>query len=561
MDTADTAFEDIDKGIDSLKDELQRNFSKKNYRKIHDSANMILKKSAKINYLKGIYGALNLLGNASFNICDYEKSQSYFFDSIKVAEEMKDDKSLAFGLNNIGIILFRLKKFEKALDYYKRSLEIKLKHDNRASISTTYNNIGLIYHNLKDYDEALKYFKMSLKIDKDIDNRHAICRELNNIGLVWKYKKDLKRSLKSFQDSYNESKRIEYKKGMASALSNIAGHHLAAGNLDLALEKAFEGKALAKDIHSNNHLIYFYTTILEAYEKKKDYKNAVKYYKKYNALKDKVLSEDSNNKMLEMQIKYESEKKERESEIYKVKTEELSSLNAKKDKFFRIIHHDLLNPFTAMHSTATFLSKYYEKFDDKKRKNYIDMILGSSERLIKLMDNLFEWVKTQSGEIDYLPEKVDLKELTQHNLELFGNNINSKNIKISKKFCSSCYVDADRNMTDTIVRNLIANAIKFTFEGGKIKINSKCTAKKIMFSVEDNGMGIGEENMSKLFDVSQTFTTPGTNDEKGTGLGLILVKEFLDINNGKISVKSEPGKGTKFTVELPKYKFNQEENK
>jgi signal transduction histidine kinase len=551
-----TGSSEIDKEIVSLKDELQRNFSKKNYRKIHDRANILYKKSIKLNYPMGIYGALNLLGNASFNICDYEKAHSYFLDSVKLAEEMQDDKSLAFGLNNIGIILFRLKKYEKALDYYKKSLDIKLKHDNKASISTTYNNMGLIYHNLKDYDEALKYFKKSLKIDKEIDNRHAICRELNNIGLVWKFKKDPKKSLKSFQDSYKESKNIKYKKGMASALSNIASHHLAAGNYDKALEKAFEGKELAKEIHSSNHIIHFYTTILEAYEKKKDYKNAVKYYKKYTVLKDKIISEESHNKIVEMQIKYESEKKERESQVYRIKSEELSLINAKKDKFFRIIHHDLLNPFTAMHSTATFLSKYYDKFDDAKRKNYVYMILGSSQRLIKLMDNLFEWVKTQSGEIEYQPEMVDLKEITEHNLELLANNINSKNIKVSVKLCKNCFVDADRNMTDTIVRNLIANAIKFTFDEGEIRISSKCASKKISFSVEDNGMGIDGENMSKLFDVSQTFTTPGTNDEKGTGLGLILVKEFLDLNKGKISVESEPGKGTKFTVEFPKFKLN-----
>ena len=184
------------------------------------------------------------------------------------------------------------------------------------------------------------------------------------------------------------------------------------------------------------------------------------------------------------------------------------------------------------------------------------MILGSSERLIKLMDNLFEWVRTQSGEIDYQPEMVDLKEITEHNLELLANNINSKNINVSVKLCKKCFVDADRNMADTVIRNLIANAIKFTFDRGEISIKGKCSSNKVIFSVEDNGMGIDGENMSKLFDVSQTFTTPGTKDEKGTGLGLILVKEFLDLNKGRIFVESEPGKGTKFTVEFPKFKLN-----
>ena len=544
----------IDTEIQSLKDLLQRDFSKKNVKMLIDNATDIFRRSRDIEYIKGIYGALNLLGSVSFNICDYKKAQKFFLKSIDAAEEMKDEKNVAFGLNNIGIILYRLRKYEKALDYYERSLEIKLKYDDTASISTSYNNIGLVYHSMKDYDRALGYFNKALKIDEEIENKYALCRELSNIGLVWKFKKDLKKSLSFYKRSYKESVKASYEKGMATALSNISNHYLAQKQYGSALKKALEGEKIAKKIHSNNHLLHFYETIANSYEGEKNYKKALQYHKRYADLNDKIHSEQSHDRILEMQIKYESEKKERETEIYKIKSEELALLNSKKDRFFRIIHHDLLNPFTAMHSTAAFLIKFYDKIDSKKRKNYIEMIYSSSERLIKLMDNLFEWVKTQHGEIDYNPQKVDLKEITVYNLELLANNTSSKEITVKTDFCKNCYVDADRNMVDTAVRNLIANAIKFTFQGGSIKISTKCTKNMTKFSVEDDGTGIEPENLKKLFDVSQTFSTPGTKDEKGTGLGLILIKEFLAVNKGRISVESEPGKGSKFTIELPRYK-------
>ncbi len=547
------ARSEIDRTLEILKDEIQRNFNKENYEKIMFSASDVMKRSESIGYLKGKYGALNILGHASFTICNYEKSQEYFIESLKIAEEMNDGKNTAFALNNIGILFFRLKQFDKALDYYERALELKLKTADRSSLSTAYNNIGLVYNNLKDYDKALSYFNSSMKIDKNTGNVHALCRALNNIGLSWKYKGDKKKSLDFFNESYKISVGAGYNKGMASALSNISNHYLEEGKPELALEKGLEGEKLATAIHSNNHLLNFYGLIAECYEKLNDFENSLNYYKKHFVLKDVIFSEESQNKIFEMQVRYESEKKEKEAEIYRLKNEELKVINSTKDKFFRIIHHDLLNPFTAIHSTAGFLDKFYDKFDDDKRRNYIKMILGSSERLLKLMENLFEWVKTQSGEIDFKPEKTDLNEIVGYNIQLLGNNINSKSLDVEVKMSGACYAHSDRNMVDTIIRNLIANAIKFTREKGKIKISAKNHKDKIKISIEDNGIGIDKNNIKKLFKVSEAFTTPGTNDEKGTGLGLILVKEFLDLGGGKIKVKSDPGKGTKFTVELPKY--------
>ncbi len=547
------AKKEIDRTIEILKEEVLKNFSKENYEKIISGAAETLRISAEINYPFGRYGSLNILGNAAFTICDYNKSQEYFIGSLAVAEEMKDEKNIAFALNNIGILFFRMKQYEKALEYYEKALELKLRTAEKSSISTSYNNIGLVYNNLKEFDRALEYFERSLEIDEEIGNKHALSRVLNNMGLTWKHKGDRDRAIKCFEESYEISRKAAYNKGMASALSNICNYYFETGQYDISLEKGLEGERLAYAIHSNNHLLNFYSQISECYEKKGDFGNSLYYLKKHFSLKDQIMSEESKNKFFEMQVRYETEKKEKEAEIYKLKNEELSVLNSTKDKFFRIIHHDLLNPFTAIHSTAGFLYKFYDKFDDLKRKSYINMIVGSSERLLKLMDNLFEWVKAQSGEIDFKPEKTNLREIVDMNIQLLGNNINSKNISTEVRISRGCFVHSDKNMTDTIVRNLTANAIKFTNEGGKIIISARPLKNRVKLSIEDNGVGIERSNLKKLFRVEEAFSTPGTNEEKGTGLGLILVKEFLDICGGDISVKSDPGKGTKFTIELPRY--------
>lgn len=547
------AKKEIDRTIELLKDEVLKNFTKDNYQKIVSGAAETLLRSNEINYPRGKYGALNILGNAAFTVCDYNKAQKYFIESLVAADEMKDDKNIAFALNNIGIVYFRLKQFDKALEYYEKALAIKIRTAERSSISTAYNNIGLVYDNLKEFDKALEYFKKSMKIDRETGNKHALSRSLNNIGLVWKHKGDKNKSLKHFNESYEISRKDLYNKGMATALSNICTHYFETGEYDLSLEKGLEGEKLADSIHSNNHLLNFYGQISEAYEKKGDFENALIYLKKHFVLKDQIFSEESQNRIFEMQIRYESEKKEKEAEIYRLKNEELSDMNATKDKFFRIIHHDLLNPFTAIHSTADFLDKFYDKIDESKRRSYVKMILGSSERLLKLIDNLFEWVKAQAGEIDFVPEKINVREIVEYNLQLLGNNINSKELSTEIRIPAACFVNADRNMLDTIIRNLIANAIKFTGEGGRIVISARPVGEIVRLYVEDNGIGIEKSNIQKLFKVEEAFSTAGTNEEKGTGLGLILVKEFLDISGGKVYVKSKPGKGTRFTIEIPGY--------
>ncbi|MDA3884898.1 MAG: tetratricopeptide repeat-containing sensor histidine kinase [Candidatus Delongbacteria bacterium] len=541
----------ISTALGKLKEEVHYNFNGKNFQKITEKASALLKRSEKINYQAGRFSALNILGGACFNISDYEKAQKYYIESMAVANEMKDDIKIALSLNNIGIIFFTLKDYNKALEYYKKALDLKIKTNNQMGISTSYSNIGLAYNMLNESDKALDYFKKSLKIDKKTKNTHAECRALVNIGLALHNIGNTEKALEFYKKSYSLSKKNEYKKYIATALTNLASIYLEMGNTDKALEKALEGKELSQELHSNIHILHFYNVIHKAYKKNKEFEKAYNYLQKFIEFEEKVFKDESQNRIFDLQIKYESEQKAKETEFYRIKTEELSRINASKDKFFKIIHHDLLNPFTAIKSTSELLNNFYDNLTEKKKRSNIRNIYRSSEKILEFINNLFAWVKTQSGEIEFKPERIDISRLIKNNLEFFEHNLSKKEISTEENISKKYIIYADRNMTDTVCRNIIANAIKFTHHEGTIKISLRKYAGMIQLKVKDNGVGIERSRISNLFTISESVTTPGTDDEKGTGLGLILVKEFMDMNKGSIGVKSTPREGTEFTLKFP----------
>jgi two-component system sensor histidine kinase/response regulator len=167
------------------------------------------------------------------------------------------------------------------------------------------------------------------------------------------------------------------------------------------------------------------------------------------------------------------------------------------------------------------------------------------------LENLLQWARTQTDKIAFEPIVFNLKQLVEQNINLLKDNITTKNINIKHKITDSCDVYADRNMINTVIRNLLTNAIKFTHSGGDIAINSLRKDGHIEISIKDSGIGMSAEETEKIFRVDANFSRNGTDGETGTGLGLILCKEFIIKNGGKIWVESTPGKGSRFLFTLP----------
>ncbi len=232
-------------------------------------------------------------------------------------------------------------------------------------------------------------------------------------------------------------------------------------------------------------------------------------------------------------------------------SEELQKLNATKDKFFSIIAHDLKSPFNSIMGFSELLVEQITEKNYDGIEKYAGIILQSSQRAMDLLMNLMEWSHTQSGQMTFNPERFDLAKLIPDITLLFADIVGQKEIVIKCELPPKVPVFADQSMINTVLRNLISNAIKFTNPGGKILVTVIQEKNKLTVSIKDNGIGIPNDSIYKLFRIDENYSTRGTANETGTGLGLILCKEFIEKHGGEIWVESEVGKGSVFCFTLP----------
>lgn len=240
-------------------------------------------------------------------------------------------------------------------------------------------------------------------------------------------------------------------------------------------------------------------------------------------------------------------------DITEIKNNELKliELNATKDKFFSIIAHDLRNPFNNILGNVELLIENYDLLDDCKRKLFVEKVYSSSKNAFKLLENLLEWSRTQSNTIVFKPEPVNLLKICNEVTENLAPLASTKNIQIDIVAAPIISLYSDINMIKTVLRNLISNAIKYTNQNGNIHISAEICEKNVTVSVSDNGVGIDPRHINHLFDIQDKIPRNGTAGEKGTGLGLIICKEFIEKHKGKIWVESEPGKGSNFKFTIP----------
>lgn len=250
----------------------------------------------------------------------------------------------------------------------------------------------------------------------------------------------------------------------------------------------------------------------------------------------------------------------RKNEEIQRQKEALQQLNATKDKFFSILAHDIKSP---LNSLTAFLSIMTNHLDEMSREDILFMsnnLNKSVKNLYGLLENVLAWSRSQMGILEYKPQKIDIYALVEENLQLHSISAQNKGIELINLVEKNIYAFADINSVNAILRNLISNAIKFTSTDGKVIISASKEEDFIKISIEDTGIGMNEYALSKIFDISARYSTKGTANESGTGLGLVLVKEFVEKNNGQISVKSQEGVGTCFTFTLPKFEDDPKKN-
>jgi len=251
-----------------------------------------------------------------------------------------------------------------------------------------------------------------------------------------------------------------------------------------------------------------------------------------------------------------TERKKIEDELIESKAH-LKEANDSKDRFLTIIGHDLKSPFNTIIGFSQILLSKIEKEDNNGLGKYANIICDASRRALLLLNNLLEWSKTQTKRTAFHPEHFELKTVIDDVVELSNSASQQKSITISKNVHDTMLVFADVEILKAILRNLISNAIKYTNQEGEIVISAEQYSNELVVSVADNGVGISKKNMDNLFNIDYNCSTQGTNKEKGTGLGLLLCREFIEMHGGKIRVENNDTGGSTFYFSLPDAISNQ----
>lgn len=534
----------------------------------------------------------------------YELAIDYIRKSLAINEKLNINLYSSEDYLILSSIYIQIDDYDSAFIYIQKSLDLKLKMNDKAGIASCYGNMGIIYKARKDYTQAIELFNKSIAICKEIDSEAQLINNLLGLSDIYLLQQKHDDAYKYSKQAYAQAQQVKQVDLLKLTTEKVAVCAALLGLFEEAykfqvLHKSYSDKYLNEDnIKKITGLEYTYTYEKEKqaaeneFEKKVALKNEqikqqkiitlslvigfvllaiitilifrlfiINHRKKLILAKQKNEIEEKNVKLIQLNNEIESQKNEIENiltvlldknNIIEDQNVELKKLNATKDKFFNIIAHDLRGPIGSLVSFLEFLTDKNNNISQEKLSEFLVVIKDSAKSTYNLLKNLLTWAKSQRGEIDYIPTSNNLNELILSIVDLFEQSARQKNISIQTFIPEVIVFSFDLNMINTVIRNLLNNAIKFTQENGIIIISANKTNHVIEIQVKDSGVGIASYIMENLFkiDIKQQSTL-GTKGETGTGLGLILCKEFIEKHGGNIRVESELGVGSTFIVTLP----------
>lgn len=569
----------------------------------------------KNQYFEGIAMALSGLARIHSHWGEYDEALNKYQDALRFWEEIGNQEGIASLFSGIGQIYEDLESYERAFEYFKRSLDIYQELGNQREIVQLTLNIGDIYLRKQFFDKALEYYFRAQEIGKDIFNKKLKATTLSNIGEAYNKKGDYIKALRYQQESLALKEEIGDKKLLSITYTELGLVYFNVEDYKKALSYMQKGLDVAMEINFRMQINKCNLYLSNIYERTGNYKNSLKAYREYITGRENVNSEEKQRMLAELQAKYQLERKEKENERLRhaddlnsaqIRTQqliigfvlfillgsfalsiimhsryqqnrglniqlslknkeiedqqrnvenlnaELKEANASKDKFFSIVAHDLKNPFNSLLVLSKLLLDDYDTFTHEERKQFIQQIKSSAENTYSLLQNLLAWASTQSGKAVIIKETIDIAKLSQEAIILLKPIAKNKKISIESLVNSNTTAYADKNMISTVLLNLVSNAVKFTPHKGKIEVRAIEKNNHVEVEIADTGIGISDANMQKLFKPDVKFHTVGTDKEKGTGLGLLLCKEFVEKNDGAIWVESAEGQGSRFHFSLPK---------
>ncbi|MCU7494072.1 MAG: sensor histidine kinase [Ignavibacteria bacterium] len=557
--------------------------------------------------MHGVAASLNSIGGLLEHLGNYDQAMKNYYRAIDIEEANSDLKELSTSYSLVATLHYILQDYPRALEYCHRAIRIREKSKNAEGLSNSYELMGLINYDLKKFDESLKFNLLSLNVKRELNDKIGVAEVYHNIGMVYRLLNKFDIAINYFTKALRLREELGEKRGIASTLTSLGELYIVLGRYQLALNNFLRSREIRQEIKDKRGLTRSYFYLSTVYEKLGNYKKAYENQSLFFAYKDSLNKAQTLQKLTSMDMQYKNEKKDKEIALlqkdniiqktvrnsliagfilvtiiavgslaaYRSKkrtnllleeknreisshheelkrlNDELKVSNATKDKFFSIIAHDLRSPFFGFLGISDELEKNAENLDSKEISEYAGILNQSAKKIFNLVNNLLEWSLLQSCRINPELVRLNLHDEVENIKGLFLSSSLNKSITIVNKVDSYSLAVADKKMVETVLRNLISNAIKFTGTGGSISIGSQTKGEFLEISVTDTGIGIKEEVKEKLFSIDSAHSEKGTRGEAGSGLGLILCKELVEKNGGEISVESQPDKGTTFSFTLP----------
>jgi signal transduction histidine kinase len=558
------------------------------------------------------------IGTDYRDLGEYADAYLYLAQSFRTARSTahptrRDSLTMAIALHNMGTVFTALEQFDLAYQHLAFSEKMsETIHDEQGAVYSRY-EMGDLYSKKGDYDESEKHLLEASRLSKKMKIAFLLPRVRLHLATLYYHKEDFSRSL-AYYDSVCKDQTIRNNRFTLAECDLGSGQVMARlGKYDDAFRLVTRSLAVANQLHASNLALSNYEALADLHEARRDFEKALTYRHQYENLRDSIFSTSALGKLFQEQVRFQTMNKDleiealnevqlqQESEIRKQeliqnilvvvavlsmfllytvyrsgrrrkrihrllldhqeeikrRSLELEQLNQVKDKFFSIISHDLRSPMNALGGTLDLLNK--RRVSPSEFTALTQALNIQFNHTRTLINNLLDWTLLQMDKLNVQHEPVNLAEITDESFEAL-RNLYPKNIQLDNRIDRGLVGIGDRNILNLVLRNLILNAIKFTESGGRIWVEAEMRGPEVVVSVCDNGIGIKPEVQEFLFTKTSSYTSRGTANEKGTGLGLILCKEFVEKNGGRIWFESKPGEGSTFHFTLPKASVHEEKS-
>jgi signal transduction histidine kinase len=527
---------------------------------------------------------------------DYDESLKNYLESVKIYESLKDSFRLSNALMSIANVYSSNKDFKNTNDYHNRALQIIESLKDSLQLFSILDSKGTVLDQQKQYDAALAYLQKSYVIAEALKDNYSIIGSLSNIGLTYKHKEKTDLALQYFEKALTLAKKEEDMPDRIAALyNNIGAANVQSGNIPLAKIAFNKSIEYGKSAGSIPLEMENYRNLSDMYGNIKDYALQTFFLKKYYALKDSLFTSDNKNQLTQLEADYKIEKKnseivKKEVEVAKGKNQrnlfislaggmllllgglgffykriknknvqlaeqniqinkqkdELQTLNGVKDRLFSMISHDLRNPLVTLRSYLILSDN--ANITEEKRQTFKKQTSQAVSQTTDMLDNLLVWANMQIKNTNANITPTDIEEVVLDAIDNVYAQAQQKNISIHKNIQVASAL-GDKNILNIALRNLLTNAIKYSGENKNIFVSAVQKGNQVLLSVKDEGIGMTAQQIENLQN-NETETTKGTQGEKGSGLGLFLVKELLTKANNKLNIESVEGKGSICTITL-----------